>query len=101
MGFSEGLTAGVSRVVVTPGMCDFTNANILPGSGLGPGWGREWRMGLCGGSFVFEYVGNWLICRYIHVLQKEIEKIKSANYPLKAFCETQTAMDKEIYTIQP
>ena len=34
-------------------------------------------------------------------LQKEIEKIKSANYPLKAFCETQTAMDKEIYTIQP
>lgn len=84
MGCSEDLTAGVSRVVVTPGMCDFTNAN-LPGSGLGLSGGRECHMGLCGGSFVFKHVGNWLICRYIlHILQKKIEKIKSANYPLKA-----------------
>lgn len=41
MEFSDDPTAGVSDVVVIPGMCDVTNANMLPGSGLGPGGGRE------------------------------------------------------------
>lgn len=41
MEFSDDPTAGVSDVVVIPGMCDVTNASMLPGSGLGPGGGRE------------------------------------------------------------